>query len=182
ESDRTGGSADARGALTQLETLLRDGYNAIYGIPSFKITDSQRIEVLTAYGWVNGKLGSFNDARVLGLARLAVRDNPGVDPQWQYGAELVQALKAQLAIYDDSAKVATGADRVQATRVRDDALATLETTLARVRFYYCCASEDADQTTELTRIGLQPRRAPGAAQQPAPPPAPPAQPPAAAGR
>jgi len=30
----------------------------------------------------------------------------------------------------------------------------------RVRFYYCCASRDADQTTELVRIGFQPRRDP----------------------
>ncbi|MBS0660983.1 MAG: hypothetical protein JSR82_22410 [Verrucomicrobia bacterium] len=33
-----------------------------------------------------------------------------------------------------------------------------QTTLHRVRFFYCSASRDADQTPELARIGYQPRR------------------------
>jgi hypothetical protein len=32
-----------------------------------------------------------------------------------------------------------------------------------VRFYYCSASRDTDQTAELAKIGFQPRRAAGTA-------------------
>ena len=40
---------------------------------------------------------------------------------------------------------------------------------ARVRFFYCFASDELDQTAELVKIGRQPRRAPGdAAGQPLP--------------
>jgi hypothetical protein len=79
--DRAGGSAEARAALTQLRTLLTDGYNGITAIPSLKIT------------------------------------------------------------------------------------------LARVRFYYCCASPDTDETPELARIDFQPRRSARTRRQPVPAPA-----------
>ena len=160
ESDRAGGSAAARTALTAIEILLRDGYNAITAIPSLKINAAQRLEVYTTYGWSGGKLGTFNDARRLGLARLGVRAEVGIPAAWAYSAELVTALKEQLDLYNANAAPATGGDRSGATKKRDEALDEFETTLARVRFYYCCASADADQTTELTRIGFQPRRDP----------------------
>ncbi len=170
ESDRAGGSAAARAALTALDALLHDGYKAIDAIRSTTITPAQRLEVFTTYGWTGGKLGTFNDARVLGLARLGVRADVGINPVWAYSADLIADLKAQLAIYQANAGPATGGDRTGATKKRDDALAEVETTLARIRFYYCCASEDTDQTTELTRIGFQPRR--DASPTPAPAPAP----------
>lgn len=174
ESDRAGGSAVAREALTKLDALLRDGYNGIKAIPGRKITAPERLEVFTTYGWSGGKLGTFNDARVIGLSRLGVRDDVGVKAEWKYSAELVEDLKAQLKIYDNNAAPATGADRVKATRKRDEAQGAMETTLLRVRCYYCCASDDADQTPELTKIGFQPRRAPGTGTtgQPAPAPSP----------
>ena len=179
ESDRAGGSAAARAALTALDALLHDGYNGITAILSTKITPAQRLEVYTTYGWSGGKLGIFNDARVLGLARLGVRADVGINPAWAYSADLITELKAQLAIYNANAGPATGGDRTGATKKRDDALGEFETTLARIRFYYCCASEDADQTTELTRIGFQPRRDASPAPAPAPIPTPTPVPPSA---
>src|SRR5438067_2307152 len=101
ESDRTGGSSKAREALDQMETLLRDGYNGIKAIRSATISDGERMGVFTTYGWVGGKLGTFNDARIIGLARLAVREDVGItNPEWLYDPELVQAIKDQLAIFD----------------------------------------------------------------------------------
>ena len=38
------------------------------------------------------------------------------------------------------------------------ALALAEMTLLRVRFFYCSATRDGDQTPELARIEYQPRR------------------------
>lgn len=51
---------------------------------------------------------------------------------------------------------------------------TAGTTALRVRFYYACASRDADQTPELLKIGFTPRHDP----QPASPATPPVTPPA----
>ena len=178
ESDRAGSSATARAALDNLQDHLREGFKVIDAIRATKITDAERLEAFTSYGWAGGKLGRFNDARVLGLARLGVQDHSSLPTERRYPADLVADLKAQLAIFDGNADAATGGERETATKQRNDALDAANTTLAQVRFYYCSASRDTDQTSELTRIGFQTRRDAGAAPQPAqpPPPAPPAKP------
>ena len=92
-----------------------------------------------------------------------------------YPADLVTDLTAQLAIFDANAPVATGGLRSAATHVRDAKVDNAKTSLAQVRFYYCSASRDMDQTPELAKIGWQPRRAMGTVtgtNKPAPAPAP----------
>jgi hypothetical protein len=172
ESDRAGGSAAARQALDRLQELSKEGFNYITAIRSTQITDAQRLEVYTAYGFAGGKLGRFNDARILGLSRLALQAHSNLQSAWRYQADLVTDITAQLAVYDANAEVATGGEREKATRARDAALEDAQSTLAQTRFYYCSASRDTDQTPELARIGFQPRRLPTATNgQPAPAPA-----------
>ena len=60
--------------------------------------------------------------------------------------------------------IATGGTAQAATAARDLALDDLETINDRVRFFYCSASDDEDQTPELAKIGKQPRRPPDGAQ------------------
>ena len=175
EGDRAGGSAAARNALTKLQGFLKEGYNFITAIRASQITDAQRLEVFTEYGWAGGLMGRMNDGRVIGLARLAVQAHPGIGPNFCYPADLVADLAAQLAVFDANAKIATGGDRAAATHLRDAKLDLANTSLAQVRFYYCSATRDTDQTPELAKIGFQPRRAAGtvtANNKPAPAPAP----------
>lgn len=174
ESDRTGGSAAVRTAIDTAADLLRNGFNGIKAIPGTQINAGQRLEVFTAYGWSSGKLGKLGDARVIGLARLGVQSHPEVAAAFQYDAAIVAGLTAQLAIFDGNVDNAKVGNREAATRARDKALADFNVLLARVRFYYCCVSAEADQTPELAKIGFQPRRDPGTVAKPAtPPPAPP---------
>jgi len=174
EGDRAGGSAAARAALTKLAGLLKEGYQFIKAIRSSAITEAQRLEALTAYGWAGAHIGKLNDGRVLGLARLGVQAHANLQPAWCYPADLLADLTAQLAAYDGSAILSTGGAREAATRTRDAKLDLARTTLAQVRFYYCSASRDTDQSPELAKIGWQPKRAAGevAGHHPAAPPAP----------
>ncbi len=159
ESNRAGGSGAARTALDQLEVLLRDGYNGIKGIRSSTITDDQRLEVYTTYGWTSGNLGTFNDARVLGLARLCLADDLEIEnPAWEVAADLKAEIAAQLAIFDANADDRTGGERMLATKARDKALKEFDIYLARVRFYLCFASMDTDQSPELRRYGFKVRK------------------------
>jgi hypothetical protein len=158
ESDRAGGSAEARVALDKLHGLLKEGFNFITAIRSTQISAAKRLEIFTAYGWASGKLGRFNDARILGLARLAGLPHANLAEDQRYPGSLIADIIAQLDIFDAKAEPATGGDREVATRLRDTKLDLANTTLAQVRFYYCSASRDTDQTPELSKIGFQPRR------------------------
>jgi hypothetical protein len=77
---------------------------------------------------------------------------------WQYPEVRLARIKAQLAIIEDKEDEATGGDRQAATRTRNTAYDLAETTLLRVRFWYCCATRDADKSPELAKIEYQPRR------------------------
>jgi len=170
EGDRAGGSAAARAALDNLAKLLKDGYNFITAIRSTQITDAQRLETYTAYGWASGNLGRMNDTRVIGLARLALQPQTHLAAAWRYPADLLADLTTQLAAFDANTVTAKGGVRSAATLARDNALTAAETTTAQVRFFYCSASRDIDQTPELAKIGFQPRRDAGmvASNKPAP--------------
>ncbi|MBA3961682.1 MAG: hypothetical protein H0X40_07260 [Chthoniobacterales bacterium] len=145
ESNRAGGSGKARDALNQLNVLLRDGYKGIAGIRSSTISDAQRLEVFTAYGWASGKLGELGDARVLGLARLALSSDLNIEkPEWEYAAALKTEIAAQLAIFDANADDRTGGDRMEATKARNTALDLFLTMLSRCRHFLCSASDDID--------------------------------------
>ena len=172
ESDRTGGSAAVRTAIDTAKGLLKNAHAGIKAIPGTTITAGQRLEVFTAYGWSGGKLGKLGDARVIGLSRLGVQAHPEVAAAWKYSTDIVTGLTAQLAIFDANVDNASAGKRETATRKRDKALETFKVLLARVRFYYCSVSADADQTPELARIAFQPRRDPGTVAKPATPPPP----------
>jgi hypothetical protein len=168
ESDRAGGSAAARAALTKLADFAREGFKFIDAIRSTKISDAQRVAVFSGYGWHGGKLGRFGDARVLGLSRLAVQPHTELAAEFRYPADLLADIAAQLAVFDENAVAATGGEREVATRVRNEKLDAAETTLAQVRFAYCSASRDTDRTPELARINFQPRRGAGSVSRPEP--------------
>ena len=104
----------------------------------------------------------IGDDQVLANARLALGLGAADVPNaaHRYPAVRLQRIETQLGIAEFDQDTATGGNRQGATRLRNTALETEATTASRVRFYYCCASRDADQTTELARIGFQPRRDP----------------------
>jgi hypothetical protein len=158
ESDRAGGSAAARVALDNLEDLLGEGHKFIGAIRKSAITDAQRLEAFTAYGWASGNVGEFNDGRVIGLSRLALLAHANLPAAHHYTADLLADITAQLAVFDGNVGDATGGDREAATNARDEKLEAAKTTLSQVRYYYCSASRDLDQTPELAKINFQPKR------------------------
>ena len=162
---RAAASANVRGALDQLQKLLRDGYNFIQGLGSFAITDGERIGLFISYGWESGLVGDFNDARIESLANQAITVTPTIaDATHRYPAALQTLITAQLAIVNTNQPLATGGSAQGATAARDAALVLLQVVNARVRFFYCSASDETDQSAELVSIGRQPRRDAGAAQ------------------
>ena len=164
EGDRATASANVRAALDQLQTLLRDGYNFVQGLGSFAITDADRIGLFTAYGWESGLVGAFSDARIESLANQAITVTPSIaDATHRYPAALLTLITAQLAIVNTNQPLATGGSAQGATDARDAALVLLQVVNARVRFFYCSASDETDQSAELVSIGRQPRRDAGAA-------------------
>ena len=165
EGDRATASARVRAALEQLGLLLRDGFNFVRGLPSFQITNADRLGVFTAYGWEQGEIGDFSDARAESLANQAITATPSIlNAAYRYPAALLTLITDQLAIVNANQPLATGGTAQAATAARDVALVLLQTTNDRVRFFYCSASDDEDQTPELAKIGRQPRRASGDAQ------------------
>ena len=162
---RAAASANVRGALDQLQKLLRDGYNFIQGLGSFAVTDGERIGLFISYGWESGLVGDFNDARIESLANQAITVTPTIaDATHRYPAALQTLITAQLAIVNTNQPRATGGSAQGATAARDAALVLLQVVNARVRFFYCSASDETDQSAELVSIGRQPRRDAGAAQ------------------
>lgn len=165
EGVRATASANVRAAIGQLNDLLHDGYNFIKAIPSYEISDADRIGLFTSYGWTSGKIGELADARIEALANQAVNVTPTItNPDHQYPAALVAMITTELATLNANQPLATGGTRQAAIQARDEAVVLLEKINDRVRFLYCGASDDEDKTTELTRIGRQPRRDPGDAQ------------------
>ena len=164
EGARAGAAGARRVALQELERQHRGGYRGIAAIDEDSITAAARLQVFESYGWPAGEIGDFGDARTIGLARLAATvtaaEVGGVAARLYTSARLAR-IAAQLAIIDALDGPATGADRETATLRRDTALGLAGTTLLRVRFLYCSATRDGEATPELTRIGYQPRRAPG---------------------
>ncbi len=164
EGDRATASGNVRTALENLDRLLHDGYNHIKAIPSFNISDADRLGLFTSYDWSQGLLGRFSDDRIESLANQAIATTPTVsDPAWRYPDALMTAITTELATLNANQPLATTGSRQQAIDNRDAALELLRLMNARVRFFYCSASDLVDTTPELARIGRQPRRAPGSA-------------------
>ena len=160
---RVNAAAQLKDAKKTVASLLRDGYNHIRAIPSFDITDEQRLGAFVAYGWENGKMGNIADESfLLTLARQALVVTPEVEPlKARYPQSILTRLETELNTLTNAAAIAKIGTRQQATRARDTAMEALEKALARVRHFYCQASDETDQSAELARIGFQPRRASG---------------------
>lgn len=163
EGGRAGASGARRAALDQLEREHHGGYRGIAAIDEATITAAQRLQVFVSYDWASGEIGEFNDDRIISLARLAPTISAAEvgNAAWLYSAARLGRIAAQLAIVDAMTAQASGADAQTATLARDAARKLAATTLLRVRFFYCCATRDADQTPDLVAIGYQPRREPG---------------------
>jgi hypothetical protein len=67
-------------------------------------------------------------------------------------------------VLESNRVIADGGPRQAVLAARDAVREALRKSNSRVRFFYCHASDDLDQTPELARIGLQPRRDRGDAQ------------------
>ena len=134
------------------------------GLGSFAITDGERIGFFISYGWESGLGGDFNDARIESLANQTITVTPTIaDATHRYPAALLTLITAQLAIVNTNQPLATGGSAQGATAARDAALVLRQVVNARVRFFYCSASDETDQSAELVSIGRQPRRDAGAA-------------------
>ena len=169
EGGRAGASLAARTGLDTLKGHVRDGYNFVKGLGSYQITAADRLAVLVSYGWESGEVGDFTDARIESLANQAITATPLIaNAAYRYPAALLGLITAQLAIVNANQPTATGGTAETATNLRNLALELLRTANDRVRFFYCSASDDEDQTTELAKIGKQPRRDAGAASGPVP--------------
>ena len=143
-----------------LERQLRGGHRFIQALDESVISESERAGLFETYLWKSGNIGEFDHGRCLALARQAVKvDSENLaKAEWRYPAVRLARIVAQVGIIEDEAGEATGAGRQGATKARNEAQALGETTLLRVRFFYCSATRDADQSPELARIEYQPRR------------------------
>ncbi len=147
-----------RTAFDALNVLLHDGFNALQAIPSYEITEAERLGVLTSYGWTQGQIGELTDARIESLANQAIGVTPTItNPAWRYAATLITKITTELAIVNANQPIATGGTVAAAFDARDVALEKLTLMNARVRFFYCSASDATDTTPELLRIGRDPR-------------------------
>jgi hypothetical protein len=160
EGERTEASGKKRKAYNELERQLRGGHRYIMALDDDAITDEERSGVFEAYLWKGGLIGRFDDARCVALAKQAskVAAEGLVKESWRYPGVRLARIQAQLAIIEDKTDTATGGNRQSANRTRNAAFDLAETTLLRVRFWYCCATRDADKTPELAKIEYQPRR------------------------
>jgi hypothetical protein len=181
EGERTEASGKKRKAYNELERQLRGGHRYIMALDDDTITEEERAGVLEAYLWKSGLIGRFDDTRCVALAKQAAKVSADglVKELWRYPAVRLARIAAQLAIIEDKTDAASSGDRQSANKERDAALDLAASTLLRVRFWYCCATRDADKTPELAKIDYQPRREHGTVphggtSEPATPSAPPA--------
>ncbi|MEY2563207.1 MAG: hypothetical protein QOH88_1400 [Verrucomicrobiota bacterium] len=166
EGATVGASEQRKQALERLGELLRNGFNAIGAVASDDISDAERLQAYTAYGWTGGKIGDLDITRTESLANLAASAtaDPSVPTAGKYPASLAGRIANWLAIFDAASLLATGGSRQTLIQARDDSREKLEDANSRVRLFYCSASDDGEKTLELAKINMQPKRAPGDAQ------------------
>ncbi len=154
-------SPKVRAAKDEIGKLLREGYRAIAGVPSFQLSAADKQEVFEIYGWRNGEIGTLDDNRILEMADdvidISEQDPP---PAFVYPAQLVALIQAQINIIDGQESESDGGDGQSAVGIRNTKLAKLTRSIMRARFFYYYASDLADRTPELVKIGFQPRRSP----------------------
>ena len=176
--DEAGAQMAFRTAVDLLEQCHRAGYRWLAGFPPDFIPDlgtgigpymgdAVREQLFVSYGFTGGTVGLFTDERVLDLARQAplAAAVTVANSSWHYPADMLACVAAHLAIADAAQVLATGGTTSTAIDTRNTAHGAGEDIVARVRFHYCGASDAGDRTPELRKIGMQPRRLPGEAQQ-----------------
>lgn len=167
EGDTVGASVLRAQSLGRLGELERNGYNYIKSIPSEDLSDDDRAEVFTAYGWTGGLLGDMESPdRIVTLAgNVAIVGTATTVPAaGKYPATLATRIANWLTTYKAASLVANGGDRQVVYQARNDAGKLLGYINSRVRYFYCTASDETDSTPELARIGMQPKRDPGEAE------------------
>ncbi len=170
EGERTEASGTKRKAFTEMERQLRGVHRFIQALDDDAINPEERKGLFESYLWQNGQIGQFDDERRVELARQAIKIDAEnlVKAEWRCPAVRLARIQAQLAIIEEKEDPASGGGRQAANRARNTSLELAATTLLRVRFWYCCASRDADKTPELARIEYQPKRPYGSQDAPAP--------------
>jgi hypothetical protein len=157
QSNRT---ASVRETLDRLENALRDGFKGIAAIRSTAISDEDRATVFAAYGWSGGLLGRFDAGRIIGLARLGVREHPEVLAKYRYAAEVIADLESALQDYERLVPESVDGAIRGGVQTRNAKLDAAEQTLSQVRYAYCMSSRQTVKSPELLKIGFRPRRAP----------------------
>ena len=79
----------------------------------------------------------------------------------RYPAALTTLITTQRAIVIANQPIATGGTVQAAIDAQNMAVTALQKINAHVRFYFCCVSDELNQTTELTSNGRQARRTSG---------------------
>ncbi len=154
-----------RAGFDLLGARLRDGFNFIKAIPGYEITEPERDGLFTTYGWESGVIGDLPDARVEFLANQAITVTPTVvNPAWRYSDNLLTHITTQLGIVNANQPLVQGGTINASFDLRDLDSAKLKTMNDRVRFFYCSASDEKDQTSELGKIGFAPRQNAGEGQ------------------
>lgn len=164
-----GDKAGARTSLTEgrgkLGELLRQGHAYLKGLPALDVPQAEVDDALESYGWERGLLGDLESpTRLEMLATQAATATPELDPAARYPAGLLTRIANWLGIVQANTMIAAGGSIENLTAAKDAAREALLAAIGRVRFFYCSASDERDQTPELAKIGLQPRRDPGDAQ------------------
>jgi hypothetical protein len=175
EASTLGASQQRQQALDRLADLLRNGFAFIKSVASDDISDAERLQAFTAYGWEQGQIGDLSGAtRVEALANLAATATADatVPAAGKYPATLVTRIGNWLATFDAANVLATGGTRQTLNAARNASRDDLHSANQRVRLAYCSASDDGESTPELAKINMQPKRAPGDAQPQPPPDAP----------
>ncbi len=105
-------------------------------------------------------------ARLEDLARLAISTtaDPNLPAAGKYSATLVTRITNWLGKAEGAQVLANGGSRQTIIRERNIVRDLLLLVIASIRFFYCSASDETDQTPELAKIGMQPRRDRGEAQ------------------
>lgn len=163
--DQTGAQDRVVQAREKLAELLRNGFAYLKGLPALDVPVADVNDALESYGWERGLLGDLaSPLRIEALAAQAASATPGLDPAVRYPAALLSRIANWLGILRANKSIAGGGTVSDVVNDKDAAREALLAAIGRVRFYYCSASDERDQTPELAKIGLQPRRDSGDAQ------------------
>lgn len=163
--DQAGAQDRVVQAREKLAELLRNGFAYLKGLPAQDIPVADVNDALESYGWERGLLGDLvSPLRLESLAEQAASATPALDPAVRYPALLLTRIANWLGILRANKSIAGGGTVQDVIDEKDAAREALVAGISRVRFFYSSASDDRDQTAELAKIGLQPRRDPGQAQ------------------